>query len=54
LEIFVSQGVPLASTTPVAIFPKVPTTPVANFAMGTAGVVDTNSKFSTGVNNTGS
>jgi hypothetical protein len=41
-EIFTSQGAPLVSTTPVA-----------NFAACTAGVVDTGGKFVTGVNNTG-
>ncbi len=33
--------------------PPVSTTPAANFATGTAGVVDTGGKFVTGVNNTG-
>jgi hypothetical protein len=40
-EIFASQGAPLVSTTPVA-----------NFATSTAGVVDTRGKFATGVNDT--
>jgi hypothetical protein len=40
-EIFASQGAPLVSTTPAA-----------NFATGTAGVVDTRGKFSTDVNDT--
>jgi hypothetical protein len=52
-EIFVSQGAPPKSSTPVANFPPVSTTPAANLAPGTAGVVDTGGKFSTGVNNTG-
>ncbi len=30
-------------------FPPVSTTPAANFATGTAGVVDTGGKFATGV-----
>jgi hypothetical protein len=41
------------STTLVANLPPLLTTPVANFAYGIAGVVDTGSKFATGVNNTG-
>jgi hypothetical protein len=32
--------------------PPVSTTPAANFATGTAGVVDTGGKFATGVNGT--
>jgi hypothetical protein len=38
-EIFASQGAPPPSTTPVA---------AANFATGSAGVVDTVAKFATG------
>ncbi len=41
-EIFAKQGAPPVSTTPAA-----------NFATGTAGVVDTCRKFATGVNDTG-
>jgi len=41
-DIFASQGAP-----------PVPTTPAVNFAIGTAGVVDTGGKFATGVNDTG-
>jgi hypothetical protein len=41
-EIFVAQGAPLVSTTPAA-----------NFATGTVGVVDTGGKFATGVTDTG-
>ncbi len=40
-EIFTSQGAPPVSTTPAV-----------NFAIGTAGVVDTGSKFATDVNDT--
>ncbi len=39
-EIFASQGAPLVSTTLVANLPRVSTTPAADFATGTAGVVD--------------
>jgi hypothetical protein len=42
--------------TPVANLPPVPpvsTTPAANFATGTAGIVDTGGKFATTVNDTG-
>ncbi len=42
MEIFENQDAPLVSTTPAA-----------NFATGTAGVVDTGGKFATGVNDTG-
>jgi hypothetical protein len=38
----------------VANFPLLSTTLAANFATGTAGVVDTVGKFSTSVNDTGS
>jgi hypothetical protein len=41
-EIFASEGAPLVSTTPGA-----------NFATRTAGVVDTGGKFATSVNDTG-
>jgi hypothetical protein len=41
-EIFASQNAPPVSTTPTA-----------NFATSTAGVVDTSAKFATGVNFTG-
>jgi hypothetical protein len=41
-EIFPSQGAPPLSTSPAA-----------NFAAGTAAVVDTGGKFATGDNNTG-
>jgi len=37
----------------VANFQPVSTTPAANLATGTAGVVDIDGKFATGVNNTG-
>jgi hypothetical protein len=40
------------STTPAANLPPVSMTPAANFATGTAGAVDTGSKFAIGVNNT--
>ncbi len=52
MEIFASQGALPVSTTQVANLPSL-TTPSANFATGTAGVVDTGGKFGTGVNNTG-
>ncbi len=32
---------PPLSTTPVAYMPPVPVTPAANFATGTAGIIDT-------------
>jgi hypothetical protein len=35
------------------IFPLVSTTPAANFSTSSAGVVDTDGKFATGVNDTG-
>jgi hypothetical protein len=38
---------------PVANLPLESTTPAANFAASTAGVVDTGGKFITGVNDTG-
>jgi hypothetical protein len=38
--------------TPVANLPLVITTPAANFATSSAGVVDTGGKFATGVNYT--
>jgi hypothetical protein len=41
VEIFVSQGAPPVSTTPAT-----------NFAIDTAGVVDTSGKFAIGVNDT--
>jgi hypothetical protein len=41
------------STTPAAKLPSVSMTPAANFAASFAIVVDTGSKFATGVNNTG-
>jgi len=41
-EIFASEGAPSVSMTPAV-----------NFATGTAGVVDTGGKFSTGINDTG-
>jgi len=46
-------GAPPLSTTPVANLSLVSTTPLANFATGTAGVVDTGGKFATGVSYTG-
>jgi hypothetical protein len=42
MEIFASQSAPPVSTTPVA-----------NFATSSSGVVDTGGKFATGVNDTG-
>jgi hypothetical protein len=48
-EIFASQGAPPVSTTPVADLPPVS----ANFSTIFASVVDTGSKFATGVNDTG-
>ncbi len=42
----------LVSTTPAASLPLVSTTPAANFAIGTAGAVDTSGKFAVGVNYT--
>jgi hypothetical protein len=39
-----------ASPLPAAILPPVSTTPAANFATSFASVVDTNDKFSPGVN----
>jgi hypothetical protein len=41
---------PSISTTPAANLPPVSTTPAANFATGTAGAVDTGSKFAIGEN----
>jgi hypothetical protein len=38
----------------VANLPPVSTTPAANFATNTTGVVDTGGNFATGVNDTGS
>jgi hypothetical protein len=52
--IFAIQGAPTVSTTlMVPNFPQVSTTLTANFATGTAAVVDTGGKFATGVNDTG-
>jgi hypothetical protein len=48
---FTSQGTLPVSTTPVAKLPSV-VTPAANFATGTAGVVDTCGKFASSVNDT--
>jgi hypothetical protein len=42
--IFASEGAPPVSTTPVASLPPVLTTLAANFATGTAVVVDTSGK----------
>jgi hypothetical protein len=42
------------STTPVANLTPVPMTPAANFANGTAGIVNTSGKFAICVNDTGS
>jgi hypothetical protein len=53
LEIFASQGAPLVSMTPVANVSLVSTTSTANFATGTAGIVDTSGKFATDSNYTG-
>jgi hypothetical protein len=44
-EIFASEGAPPVSTTPVANLPPALTTLAANFATGTAGVVDTSGKY---------
>jgi hypothetical protein len=52
-EIFVSQGDPPVSTTPVANLPLVTATPVANFSSIFASVVETGGKFATGVNDAG-
>ena len=49
MEIFASQGAPPVSTTPVAHLLPVSTALAANFATNFASVVDTGSKFATGV-----
>ncbi len=41
MEIFTSQDAPPVSTKPVANLPPLSMTPAANFATGTAGVIDT-------------
>ncbi len=48
MEILASEGALPVSTTPVENLPLVSTTRAANFATGTAGVVDTGGKFATG------
>ncbi len=49
MEIFASEGAPPVSTTPVPNTPVANLQPAANFATGTAGVVETGGKFATGV-----
>jgi hypothetical protein len=44
-EIFASQGAPPVLTTPMANLAPASTTPGANFATGTAGIVDTSGKL---------
>ncbi len=53
MEIFASQGAPPVSTTPVENLPPASTTHAVDFAIGTAGVLNTGHKFATVVNNTG-
>jgi hypothetical protein len=53
VEIFASQGAPPVSTTLLANLPPVSMTPAAKFATSFASVVNTGTKFATGVNDTG-
>jgi hypothetical protein len=52
-EIFASQGAPPVPTIPVANLPPESATPVANFSTIFTSSVDTDSKFASGVNDTG-